>query len=143
LPLERESKLCIKKGRLLKLCIVVANDGAESLPEIVSLLGTEFSIVATATDGKQALESIHRYRPDVVVLQLEMPPFDDMDVLRELRKDPSSPAVVICSEETDPSAVAASLKAGARAYVFKARIHRDLLDAVRAVARGKHFVSRR
>jgi CheY-like chemotaxis protein len=57
----------------MKLRIVVADDNAAFLREFTLLLGSEFDVVATAADGKTALECIRRCRPDVAVLDLEMP----------------------------------------------------------------------
>jgi DNA-binding NarL/FixJ family response regulator len=76
-----------------------------------------------------------------VVLDLEMPEFNGIDVMRELTKHPSRPAVVICSIENDPEIVEAARQAGALGYVFKARVAKDLTAAVKSVASGQSFVS--
>jgi two-component system response regulator DegU len=125
----------------MKLRIVVADDNAEFLDKIVSVLATEFEVVAAAADGKSALECTRLYRPDVVVLDLEMPGSNGIEVVKELAKHPPSPAAVICSIEDDPEIVEAARQAGALGYVFKARITKDLIAAVKSAARGKSFVS--
>jgi DNA-binding NarL/FixJ family response regulator len=125
----------------MKLRIVLADDNQEFLAKFSSLLGTEFDIVATASDGKSALERIQAFEPDVAVLDLEMPFLNGIEVTRELMKHSSSSAIVICSVETDAETVQAAREAGARGYVYKSRITRDLLVAVRAIARGESFVS--
>jgi|SRR5271167_4870050 len=126
----------------MKLRIVVADDNSEFLDALVSMLGEEFDIVATAADGKSALECIRRCRPDVAVLDLSMPAMHGIDVTAELMNNHHlGPAVVICSVETDPAIVAAARAAGALGYVFKVRVAEDLGAAVKAVARGQSFVS--
>ena len=125
----------------MKLRIVVADNNAAFLAEFVSVLGTEFDVVATAADGKSALQCIRHWRPDVVVLDLEMPLLNGIDIIKELSKESPSPGVVICSVENDPEIVETVRQAGARGYVFKARIAKDLRAAVRAVASGQSFVS--
>ena len=125
----------------MKLRIVVADDNANFLSELISVLETEFDVVATAKDGKSALESIHRYCPDVVVLDLEMPVLNGIEVARELSKHDPRPAVVICSVESDPDIIEAAREAGALGYVFKARNRKDLVAAVKSVVRGQSFVS--
>src|SRR5258707_5394437 len=85
----------------MKLRIVVADDSTAFLAKLVSVLATEFEVVATAADGKSALERIRLCQPNVVVLDLEMPGFNGIEVAKELTKYPSSPAVVICSIEND------------------------------------------
>lgn len=125
----------------MKLRIVVADDNADFLSELISVLETEFDVVATAKDGKSALESIHSYCPDVVVLDLEMPLLNGIEVTRELVKQHPSPAIVICSVESDPEVVEAAQQAGALGYVFKSRVATDLVEAVKSVARGQSFIS--
>jgi DNA-binding NarL/FixJ family response regulator len=125
----------------MKLRIVVADDNAAFLAKLVSVLATEFEVVATAADGRSALECIRVSQPNVVVLDLEMPGLNGIEVTRELAKSPSSPAVVICSVEKDPEIVEAVRQAGALGYVFKARVAEDLIVAVKSVARGQSFVS--
>lgn len=125
----------------MKLRIVVADDNPAFLAKLVSVLATEFEVVATSADGKSALECIRLWQPNVVVLDLEMPEFNGIEVTRELNKSPSSPAIVLCSIENDPEIVEAARRAGALGYVFKPRVAEDLIAAVKAVARRQPFVS--
>src|ERR1700757_3241305 len=125
----------------MKLRIVVADDNAEFLAKIVSVLATEFEVVAAAADGESALECTRLFQPNVVVLDLKMPGSNGIEVVKELTKHPPSPAAVICSIEDDPEIVEAARQAGALGYVFKARITKDLIAAVKSVACGKSFVS--
>ena len=57
----------------MKLRIIAADDNHKMLAQIVLLLGTEFDVVATATDGIAALQCIEQYKPDVAVLDVVMP----------------------------------------------------------------------
>jgi DNA-binding NarL/FixJ family response regulator len=126
---------------LARLRVIVADDNPAFLRELTSLLAAELDVVATAADGKSALNVIRHYKPDVVVLDLQMPELDGAQVTRELAKHPHTPPVVICSVETDPEVVEAARQAGAVAYVFKMRVHKDLLLAVKSAVQGKPFVS--
>jgi two-component system nitrate/nitrite response regulator NarL len=125
----------------MKLRIVVADDNPTFLAKLVSVLATEFEVVATSADGRSALECIRLWQPNVVVLDLEMPGINGIEVARQVNHSPSSPAVVICSVENDPEIVEAARQAGALGYVFKARMAEDLIVAVKSVARGQSFVS--
>jgi DNA-binding NarL/FixJ family response regulator len=125
----------------MKLHIVVADDNPAFLAKLVSVLATEFEVVATAADGKSALECIRLFQPNVVVLDLEMPGFNGIEVAKELARHPPSPAVVICSIENAPEIVEAAREVGALGYVFKARIAKDLIAAVKSVTDGQSFVS--
>jgi DNA-binding NarL/FixJ family response regulator len=124
-------------GVLARFRIIVADDSPALLRKLTSLLEVDFDVVATATDGKFALDLIRRYEPDVVVLDLGMPMLNGMEVTRELARH--SPPVVICSVETDPEVVEAARRAGALAYVFKVRVEKDLISAVKSVLQGKPF----
>jgi DNA-binding NarL/FixJ family response regulator len=124
---------------LARLRIIVADDNPAFLRELTSLLAPEFDVVATAANGRSALDVIRRYKPDLVVLDLGMPLLNGIEVTRELAKH--SPPVVICSVETDPEVVEAAQRAGALAYVFKVRIEKDLILAVKSALQGKPFAS--
>jgi len=125
----------------MKLKVVVADDNPAVLRHLVRLLQTEFDVVSTAENGQSALECARRCRPDVIVLDLEMPFLNGIEVTRELRKLGPTPAVVICSVESHAEIVEATQQAGALGYVFKIYMHRDLITAVKSVARGAPFIS--
>jgi len=127
----------------MMLKVVVADDNPALLRRLVSLLATEFEVVSTAENGEMAIESTRRYQPDVVVVDLEMPLLNGIEVTKELRKLGRTPAVVICSVESDPEVIEAAQQAGALGYVFKMHMDRDLVEAVKAAARGETFTSSR
>ena len=124
-----------------KLRLIVADDSPQFLQKLVSLLAVEFDVVATAADGKTALDLIRRYDPDLVVLDMQMPALNGIEVTRELAKNPHSPPVVICSAETDPEIIEAAREAGAVEYVFKARIEIDLLLTAKSAVQDGPFVA--
>jgi DNA-binding NarL/FixJ family response regulator len=124
---------------LARLRIIVADDNPAFLRELISLLTAEFEVVATAADGKSALDLIRRYKPDLVVLDLAMPILNGIELTRVLAKH--SPSVVICSVETDPEIVEAARQVGALGYVFKVRVKKDLILAVKSAVQGRPFVS--
>jgi DNA-binding NarL/FixJ family response regulator len=126
---------------LEKLKVVIADDNPAVLRQLVLLLTPEFDVVATAENGLVALKHVRERRPDVAVLDLRMPILDGAEVARQIKGSVPTAAVVICSVETDPEIVAAAQQAGARGYVFKASMGRDLILAVKAAARGETFLS--
>jgi CheY-like chemotaxis protein len=126
---------------LTKLRVVVADDSPPFLQKLISLLAVEFDVVATAADGKMALNLIRRYEPDLVVLDMQMPGLNGIEITRELAKNPSSPPLVICSAETDSEIVEAAREAGAVAYVFKARIETDLILAAKSAVQDSPFAA--
>ena len=90
-------------------------------------------------DGKAAFELIRRSKPDAVVFDLRTPVLCGIEIARELAQH--SPRVVICSWETSADVVEAALEAGASGYVFKQRLGKDLILAVKTAIQGKRFVS--
>ena len=126
---------------MAQLRLVVADDNPHYLNAVVPLLRQEFEIVATAADGKSALDLVRRCKPDVLVLDLNMPSVSGIEVTRELVKNPEGPSVVICSAETDPKTVESALMAGAISYVFKECAVEDLALAVQLAHQGLSFVS--
>ena len=134
--------MCSRSRNVMKLRIVVADDSPSFLEKLISILEAEFEVVKVATDGLTSLKIIMDCQPDVVVLDLEMPGLNGIEITRELMRYSPRPAIVICSVEHDQEIVDAAQKIGALGYVFKSRAARDLNAAVKAAARGKSFVSR-
>ncbi|HWC17161.1 MAG TPA: response regulator transcription factor, partial [Terriglobales bacterium] len=115
----------------MKLRVIVADDNPRMLDQLVSLLRSEFEVVATAADGAAARECIQRYKPDVAVLDIVMPQINGIALTREVSMNSHSTRVVICSVESDRDTIEAAHTAGALAYVLKPRIARDLVPAVK------------
>jgi len=126
---------------LKKPRIVVADDNPPFLQNVVSLLAAEFDVVATASDGRSALELVRRHEPDIVIIDLHMPGLNGIEVIKHLAEHPPSPPVVVCSVETDPEIIDAARQAGALAYVFKSRVEKDLVLAVKSAANRQPFAS--
>jgi two-component system response regulator DegU len=126
---------------LTRLRLIVADDSPSFLQKLIALLAAEFDVVATAADGKAALDLIRRYQPDLVVLDLQMPKLGGIEVARQLAKNLPSPPIVICSAETDPEIVEAAREAGAVEYVFKTRVETDLIVAVKLAVQDSPSVA--
>lgn len=125
----------------MRLRVTVADDNAEILSVMVSVLSREFDVVATAGDGHSALQHIQSFTPVVAVLDLNMPGLNGIQITNAIVQQSLESRVVICSVESDPELIEAAQKAGALGYVLKPRINRDLPAAVRCAACGKPFVS--
>ena len=121
--------------------IVVADEDHDFLLEVLSLLAAEFDVVATATDGKEALDLIRFYHPHVAVLGYHLPTLSGIDIAKHLTQGSPSPSVVICSAETHPLIVRAARRAGALGYIFKRSVSRDLVLAVKLALRRQSFRS--
>jgi DNA-binding NarL/FixJ family response regulator len=126
---------------MMKLRVIVADDNERVLLTLVAVLSPNFEVIATATDGRSALEQIRDLQPAVAVLDLNMPELNGIEVTKEIIRQHLSSSVVICSIESDPELIAAAQDSGALGYVVKARLNRDLVSAVKSAACGEAFIS--
>jgi DNA-binding NarL/FixJ family response regulator len=97
--------------------------------------------VAEAEDGVQALEQALSTRPDIAILDVAMPRMTGLQAARHIRDQAPDVHVLLLSMHDDERYLLEALKAGASGYVLKRAADTDLVDAVRAVARGNSFIS--
>src|SRR5580658_1265766 len=102
---------------------------------------SDFSVVAEASDGLEAVELVNQHHPQVAILDIGMPRLNGIEATREIVAEAPQVQVVILSMHADEGYVLRALKAGARAYILKNAAEADLIRAVRTVADGKSFFS--
>jgi len=110
---------------------------------LVSLLETasDLEVVGTAGDGRSALTDIEDKRPDVVICDLALPGLSGLEVIKRTRSFERPPAVVALTMYHDRVWIERARAAGAQGYVLKGSGVKDVLNAVRAVAKGEVFLS--
>ena len=123
----------------MKIHVFVADDNAKSLKMLCSLLNKIAEIVGTAADGVAALNGIRKHKPDIAVLDLEMPGLNGIEITRRLMNSDPGSRVLICSVYDDKEIAAAALRAGALAFIPKASCPTLLAQAVEAAARGERL----
>jgi DNA-binding NarL/FixJ family response regulator len=101
----------------------------------------DFTVVAEASNGREAVELVAEEHPDVAVLDIGMPQLNGIEATQQIVSKESQTKVVILSMHADEGYVLRALKAGARAYILKNSAEADLIRAVRTVADGKSFFS--
>ena len=101
----------------------------------------EIEIVGEAGDGRTAIDLVQKLRPHVVVMDVAMPELNGIEATRQISKRVEGAKVLVLSMHGDDVYVRQALKAGARGYLLKDADDIDLLNAVKAVARGKSFFS--
>lgn len=100
----------------------------------------DMECVGEASNGREALEQFRALRPDVTLLDLNMPEVDGLQALISIRKEfPQARIVVLTTYKGDVLAQRA-LKAGALGYLLKSSLRKDLMTAVRAAYSGKRYV---
>jgi DNA-binding NarL/FixJ family response regulator len=110
---------------------------------IAGLLATQadMNLVAEAADGREAIQQFHRHRPDITLMDLQMPEMSGVDAIIGIRGEfPEARIIVLTTYAGDVQALRA-LKAGARAYLLKDSLHKELLATIRAVHAGKKSMS--
>jgi two-component system, NarL family, response regulator NreC len=101
----------------------------------------EFSVVAEASNGNQAVEAATTVQPDVVVLDIAMPNLNGIEAAQRILSAVPNASIVILSMHSDEGYVLRALKAGAKAYLLKDSAEGDLIEAIKSVTRGKTFFS--
>lgn len=125
-----------------RMRVLIADDHTLLLEALGDLLGMEpdIEIVGKAGDSGTAAEMAVRLRPDVVLLDVEMPGPSTVEVMRRIRDGTPGTRVVVLSMYDDAPLVRELLGAGARGYLHKSVSRQDLLGAVRGVCRDPHRV---
>ena len=108
----------------------------EGLRRVLELDGG-IMVEGEARDGVEAVELLRRIRPDVALLDVRMPRFDGIAVLRELAGDADPVRCLVLTTFDDADAFLAAVRAGARGYLLKDASPRELGEAIRAVAAGE------
>ncbi len=101
----------------------------------------DMEVVAEAADGAEAVELALAHRPDLCILDVQMPKLTGLQATREIRAQLPGMTVLILSMHDDERYLFEALKAGAGGYVLKAQADTDLVDAVRALQRGEPFLT--
>ena len=122
--------------------VVLADDHAVVRAGLKAVLGTakDIHVVGEARDGKEALQLTERYNPDVVVMDLSMGEFDGNYAVKEIVAKQLVSRVLILTMHAEEEYLVPLLEAGAAGYLVKSAADRELVDAVRTVARGEIFV---
>jgi DNA-binding NarL/FixJ family response regulator len=122
---------------------VLAVDDHQLLREgIASVLEGEpdMVLVAEASSGAEAIEKHRAYRPDVTLMDLQMPGVNGIDAITAIRRQsPDSRFIILTTYQGDVQALRA-LKAGASGYLLKSMLRKDLLDTIRAVHAGRRYI---
>lgn len=123
--------------------IFVADDHPLFLKGLKDTLQDEsdFELLGSAINGKEALEKIIFLQPDVATLDLDMPMLNGIEVAKILLQDHKNIKIVILSMHKDADIIRAAMALGIHAYVFKDDATNDLVNAIRAVNIGKNYIS--
>ena len=125
------------------LRILIVDDFEPWVHLLQSILQQEplFHVVCTASDGQAALHNAEELKPDLVLLDIDLPSINGIDLARSFQRIRPRPLVLFVSQHLDPSTIRAALEAGGSGYIVKMDVHRELMKAIAMVCEGKKFLS--
>jgi len=119
--------------------ILTADDHALLREGIAALVAIEpdMELVAQASTGREAIEQFRRHRPDITLMDLQMPDISGIEAIIAIRSAFPNARIVVLTTYSGDVHVVRALKAGARGYMLKGDVHTDLLETIRAVHSGR------
>jgi len=129
----------------MNIRVLVADDHAIIREGLRVMLGNQpdMEVVAVATNGREAIRLVDEQEPDVIVMDISMPELNGIEAIQQMSpRHPHMQVVVLSIHETKPY-VYRALKAGAKGYLIKETAGLEVVEAVRAVQRGEHYLSQR
>jgi len=122
--------LCVDDHPLLRGGITALVDGQ-----------SDMKVVAECSNGREAIQQQRAHKPDITLMDLQMPEMSGLDAIIAIRGEfPDARIIVLTTYAGDVQALRA-LQAGARAYLLKDQVHKELLETIRAVHSGKKTIS--
>ena len=101
----------------------------------------DMEIVAECSNGREAINQFRVHRPDVTLMDLQMPEMSGLDAIIAIRGEFPDARIIVLTTYAGDVQVLRALQAGARAYLLKNSVHKELLDTIRAIHAGKKTLS--
>src|SRR5262249_31219162 len=110
---------------------------------IAALLATQpdMKLVAEASNGREAIQQFRAHRPDITLMDLQMPEMSGLDALTAICAEFPGARIIMLTTYTGDVQVLRAMKVGARAYLLKTLLDKELLGTIRAVHSGKKALS--
>jgi DNA-binding NarL/FixJ family response regulator len=123
--------------------VLVVDDHPLLREGIAALISAEsdITLAATCSSGREAIQQFRTLRPDVTLMDLQMPEMSGLEAMIEIRSEFPSACVVVLTSYNGDALIARALKAGASGYLLKNVVHDQLVDTIRSVHAGQKTVS--
>jgi DNA-binding NarL/FixJ family response regulator len=123
--------------------ILVVDDHPVVRQGVAGLVGghPDMRVVGEASNGREAIQQFRAHHPDVVLMDLQMPEMNGLDALMAIRDEAPEARIIVLTTYAGDAQVLRAIKAGARGYLLKSALRRELLDTIRAVHAGKKSLS--
>jgi len=108
-----------------------------------SLISAEegMEVVAQASSGAEAIDLFRKHRPDIVLLDLHLQDMQGVDVIRKIKDEFPPARIIVLTSYSDDESVSQSVRCGARGFLLKEALHRELIAAIRNVHTGHRSIS--
>jgi DNA-binding NarL/FixJ family response regulator len=125
------------------ISIVVADDHSIVREGIRHLIEGEndIKVCAEASDGREVIEHVEKYQPDIVILDITMPRLSGLETLEHIRSKHPTVKTILLSMHADPPMIQSAVSLGVDGYVLKNSRTSEILAAIRAVIRGGSYFS--
>lgn len=123
--------------------ILVVDDHPVVRQGIAVLVGSQsdMRLAAEASNGREAIQQFRAHRPDVTLMDLQMPEMNGIDALVAIRAESPAAKIIVLTTYAGDVQILRALKAGAHGYLLKNTFHKELVDAIRAVHAGRKALS--
>jgi DNA-binding NarL/FixJ family response regulator len=102
---------------------------------------SDMSVVAEASNGREAIQQFRAHHPDITLMDLQMPEMGGVDAMIVIRGEFPEARIIVLTTYAGDAQILRALKAGARGYLLKNSLHKELLETIRAVHAGKKALS--
>jgi DNA-binding NarL/FixJ family response regulator len=102
---------------------------------------SDMTLVAEAANGREAIQQFRTHQPDITLMDLQMPEMNGLDAMIAIRGEFPEARIIVLTTYTGDVQALRAVKAGARAYLLKNSLHKELLDTIRAVHAGRKMLS--
>ena len=129
--------------RSAQIRILAVDDHALVRQGISVLLDTEsdMALVAEASNGREAIQQFRAHRPDITLMDLQMPEMNGLDAITAIRGEFPDAKIIVLTTYRGDVQILRALKAGAQGYLLKNTIHKELIETIQAVHGGKKALS--
>ena len=126
-----------------KIKIIIADDHPMMRSGVKSVLlkDQQIEILAEANDGKEAYDFILKFNPDVALIDVEMPKMTGLEIARQINSEKINTKIIFLTMYKDEDMFNEAMDAGAFGYVLKENAVEDVLESVKIVSEGKHYIS--
>jgi DNA-binding NarL/FixJ family response regulator len=122
--------------------VLTVDDHALIREGVAALIANQkdMRLVGEGSNGREAIEQFRSHRPDVTLMDLQMPEMNGIDALIAIRSEFPDARIIVLTTYAGDALCKRAMKAGAQAYILKGNVRKDLLDTIRAVRAGKKIL---